>query len=240
MSQILAGSLDYETTLAAVARLALPHPGSWCAVDVAEEGGVMRRLAVIHPDPDKQALARELANEWPPERDDPLAIPAVMRTRRTVIVPHVDDALLVRAARTPDILRLLRALGLGSLITVPLVTRNKVLGAITFVGSSSERQYGASDVALAEHLGTLATLALDNSLLHSAAVARGEGDAANKARSDFLSIMSHEIRTPINAILGYTQLLEIGVAGPVSERQRDILARVRLSGTHLVGLRQRA
>jgi signal transduction histidine kinase len=66
--------------------------------------------------------------------------------------------------------------------------------------------------------------------------ARTAADEANRAKSEFLANMSHELRTPINAVIGYTQLLDMGVTGPVTDDQRAQLERIRVSGVHLLGL----
>ena len=66
--------------------------------------------------------------------------------------------------------------------------------------------------------------------------ARTTAEHASQVKSQFLATMSHEIRTPINAIIGYTELLDLGIAGPLTEEQRAQLARIRASGRHLVGL----
>lgn len=63
-----------------------------------------------------------------------------------------------------------------------------------------------------------------------------EAQAANNAKSDFLTTMSHELRTPLNAIGGYVELLEMGLRGPVSEAQRRDLQRIKTSQEHLLGL----
>jgi nitrogen-specific signal transduction histidine kinase len=66
--------------------------------------------------------------------------------------------------------------------------------------------------------------------------AQAVAEAALTSRSQFVSMMSHEFRTPVNAIIGYAQLLELGVAGPVTEQQRDYLARLGATSEHLRGL----
>jgi signal transduction histidine kinase len=234
--RVFAESQDYESTLSAIAQLVLPYLGSWCAVDVCEEDGSMRRVAVVHPDSSKEPLVRALERGWPPEVDDPVGAPAVMRTRRTVSIPVVTDELMRRMARTPENLRALLALGIGSVITVPLMARNNVLGAITFVSDVKGHRYDLDDVSLAEDLAGIAALALDNARMHRGAIGRAKEDSANKVRTEVLTTMSHEIRTPLNAIVGYAELLELGVAGPLTLKQREYVARLRLSGAHLVGL----
>nr|MBA3657557.1 HAMP domain-containing histidine kinase [Gemmatimonadaceae bacterium] len=59
---------------------------------------------------------------------------------------------------------------------------------------------------------------------------------ANRVKSEFVATMSHELRTPLNAIGGYSQLLAMGIHGPVTEEQKATLARIDRSQRHLLGL----
>jgi signal transduction histidine kinase len=229
-SRLLGASLQYEPTLATVAAMALPFLGSWCFVDLVEPDDTMRRVAVIHPDPEKQRLARQLENGWPPERDDPLGAPRAVRTRSSEILPVVSDEVLVQAAHGEENLKILRALGIGSLIVAPMMTRDRVLGAITFVSADTGHQYSDDDVALAEEVASRSAVAIENARLLRAA------EEANHAKSVFLSTMSHELRTPLNAIGGYAELLEMGVRGPLTEEQLEQVGRIRVNQRHLLGL----
>jgi signal transduction histidine kinase len=66
--------------------------------------------------------------------------------------------------------------------------------------------------------------------------ARAEADEANRAKSAFLANMSHELRTPINAVIGYAELLNLGITGPVTGPQQAQLERIRASSAHLLSL----
>ena len=187
-SRCLAASLDYETTLATVARLALPQFGTWCIVDVVEPDGAIRRLSVIHPDPEKQRLARRLHRRHPPSSTDLIGAPRVIRTGRTEIGLDVSDEELARASRDAEHLLLLRTLGTKSFMIVPLIARGQTLGAITFLTADPERRYGSTDVVLAEDLARRGAMAIDNARLHRAAeTARAAAVAARGIADDALT-----------------------------------------------------
>ena len=77
-------------------------------------------------------------------------------------------------------------------------------------------------------------LAEERALDDARRVAKSE--EANRTKSGFLAAMSHELRTPLNAIGGYAELLLVGVGGPISEQQRQYLARIRGSQQHLLAI----
>jgi signal transduction histidine kinase len=219
-----------------VARLSLPHFGSWCIVDLCE-GDHTRRLAIIHPDPEGQALADELLTGWPPERDDRLGAPSVVRTRKSQVVFPVTDEMLIKSARSPKNLAILRALQIGSFMTVPLLARDQVLGAITYISPNHGDSFSERDMALAEDLASRCAIAIDNArLLHTAETAQAEAEEANRVKMQFLSTMSHELRTPLNAIAGYAELLEMGIHGPLTDVQLEDVHRIQANQRHLLGL----
>jgi PAS domain S-box-containing protein len=166
-TEVLASSLDYEETLANVAALAVPQFADWCSIDLVGPGRSIERLTVAHSDPQKIEWADELARRYPVDPDAPIGVPNVIRTGEPELTPDIPDELLVEATReTPELLEILRQLGLRSAMIVPLAARGRVLGALSFISAESGRRYGEEDLALAKHIARRAALAVDNALLY--------------------------------------------------------------------------
>jgi signal transduction histidine kinase len=233
----LAESVDQSSTLVSLTKLALPTLGAWCIVDILEEGDAVRRLRIYHPDPEKQKLAQELERGWTPRADDPFGAPAMLREPRTIAITDDVETMLAATARSPANMEIMRKLGIGSLLTVPLVARKRLLGAITFISAKGGVSYSPDDVQLAEDVATRGALALDSAQVYDLALGhQRSAESANRAKTAFLGAMSHELRTPLNAIGGYIDLLDMGLRGPVTAAQHADFARVKTNQQHLAVL----
>ena len=169
-SAVLGASLDYEATLESVARLAAGSLADLCTVDLEDDDGSIRRVAVAHRDPGMQALADEL-RRFPPPPGSASPVAIALRSGRTEVVRSIDDAHFQRTARGPEHMALLRRLEVRSTLAVPLVARGRTLGVVSLLATGEPRQYTPDDVALAEELGVRAALAVDNARLYGAAQA---------------------------------------------------------------------
>jgi PAS domain S-box-containing protein len=170
-STVLASSLEYEKTLERVANLAVPHIADWCSVYMVEDG-VIGRLETAHADPAWRARAKEYTARYPERIRPDRGIGKVLRTGTTEIVPILTDAMFAASDLSEDQMKEIRAFGITSIITVPLVSRDTVLGAIMFIAAGGNRHFTGDDVQLAEDLARRAAASIENAKLHRALVER--------------------------------------------------------------------
>ena len=167
-SEALSRSLNMEATLEAMAQLIVPTLANWCTIDLVEEAGHLHRRVVVHEDPAKLTLARELEQQHPFDRNSAYGIPSVMRTGEPALHPELTEDLLTVMVGDPERRRVMQGLGLKSMMIVPLIVRSRTLGTITLVTAESGRRYDAGDLALAVDLGRRAAFAVDNARLYQA------------------------------------------------------------------------
>lgn len=158
--KVLAGSLDYETTLNTVAHLAVPALADWCIIDIVNPDGSVRRVVSAHADPEREAWA------WAVEQRYPARARQVRDDVEPLLVAEITDEMLAHAARDEEHLQLLRQAGLRSSISVPLRVRDRVLGTMTLLMAESGRTYTEADVVQVGELAQRAALAVENARLY--------------------------------------------------------------------------
>ena len=225
-SATLAELTDYESTLQKVASLAVPSFADWCAVDMLEADGSMRRLAVTHADPAKVQLARELFRRYPPA--------AVGRLRGRQGAAHRRAGVDGRRSPTrcwttwrrttehlqhhpgagPEVLHL-RAAALAVRDARRAHLRHRG------VGPQLRRE---PTCAVAEDLAHRAAIAIENASLLAAL------KEADRRKDEFLAMLAHELRNPLAPIRNAVQILRrqaADAAGAAAGRRTMIERQVR-------------
>jgi PAS domain S-box-containing protein len=163
--EVLAESLDLETTLERLLAIIVPEFGDWAAIDLFDEFDRLKTVAAIHADPRKMPLVKRLLGRY---NHDPMVEPniaAILRKNRPVIVREVSSQLIEKAA-APELLEVIRALAPRSALTVPLRTRGRTIGSLVAYWAQTPRQYTEEDLPLFEELTKRAAVAIENARLY--------------------------------------------------------------------------
>jgi signal transduction histidine kinase len=165
-STALASSLDYQSNLLTVAKLAVKRLADWCAVDIVSDENSFHRVALVHRDPARMEWAKEFQKRFTANASAPHGVAHVMRTGKAKIYTDIPDSMLIALAQDAEHFKILQELGLASAMVVPLVARGRTLGAITLASENPARRYGQEDLVFAEELARRAALGIDNARLY--------------------------------------------------------------------------
>jgi signal transduction histidine kinase len=228
-SAVLSSSLDCRTILATLARVCVTGIADWAEVYFVDDAGVVKRLEAAHCEPARGDLMQGLRDvPIDPESNHPVL--HVVKSRKPLLVESVEADLLATTITDPRHAEVVEQLGMLSLMMMPLVARDRALGAMALISSDTTRRFSEQDLALVEDIAAHGALALDNALLYE------EARKANRTKSDLLAVVSHDLRTPLNAVIGYAELLNMGIPEPVPDAARERLQRIRTSAKHLLYL----
>jgi signal transduction histidine kinase/ActR/RegA family two-component response regulator len=193
-------SIDYETTLATVARIAVPVIADGCAVVMVHDGEIAA-LATAHVDPTKaERMRAHFTNNLAP------ASTSVIEGGEPDLVPQATEASLAKLdERCREVMR---ALDVTSYLCVPLKRGANVIGAIVLLSSS--RQFDTSDLSVAIALAERASIAVEHArLFKDLDSAREEAERANRAKDAFLAMLGHELRNPLAPITTGLELMKL-------------------------------
>src|SRR6478735_5612492 len=164
---VLGQSLDYQDTLTRVARLGVPDFADWCLVDLLgdEAQSSFDRVAVAHASENGGPVASRLRRRYPLRRDESPSVSVAMLERRAFLMQNIESSPATDLTRDEH-RATLTALRARSCLIVPMVVRDKVVGALSFIACT--RNYDEEDLRFVKQLAQLAGAAIDNSRLFEA------------------------------------------------------------------------
>jgi signal transduction histidine kinase len=226
----LTASLDYEAALGSMAELLVPDLADWCAVHLHVDQESSRLVSLVHADRERAARRRLLDGRTPNGGVALTGFESVVRHGATHHIEPITDELLRSVAGGDEQLEILRSFRLQTQLTVGIGTDGALRGTMTLGSAESGRVFGEADIRLAVELGRRAGQAVDNARLYQ------NTHFASEAKSNFLAVMSHELRTPLNSIIGYSDLLLLGVPSQIPDPARRQIERVRSASDSLLHL----
>ncbi|HEY3284166.1 MAG TPA: ATP-binding protein [Armatimonadota bacterium] len=192
LGTLFASSLDYQETLAKLARLLVPDLADWCTIHMLDAVSGRTRLAAVHGQPEVVDLVSRSADQFAPDTQD-LSHPVsrVLSTGRPEVVHDTPLPALGHAAGGTEHLETPGALRKGSFLCVPLQARGRMLGVLTLVSACYGRRYADTDLSLASELASRAAFAVDNALLY-------DREQAARRRLTFLAEVSQVLNSSLD------------------------------------------
>ncbi len=181
-TRLLVESLDWESTLRAVARLATRQLADFCIIDVAGEDGELHRLVAAARDPAYQPVMNEVLR-FPPKVDSPSPLSRVFQEGRPLLLPDISREMLDAMARSPEHLRAMEQMGPRACMAVPLSVGARRVGLLNFILATPGQQYTPRELKYAEELARRVAFVVEHARLYQ------EAQGALKARDTTLALL---------------------------------------------------
>jgi signal transduction histidine kinase len=230
VGQAVSSTLDLQTVLSTIVRHAVQLSGTDCGIiyeyDEATEEFHLRASYRM------EEILVEVYRTTPIR----LGQGATGRAAATRAPVQVVDLLSERELAVTRIRPMLAQLGFQSLLAVPLLFEDHIMGALT-VYRREAGSFAPEVVNLLQTFATQSALAIQNARLYREIEDKSRQlEAASRHKSEFLANMSHELRTPLNAIIGFSEVLGERMFGELNEKQAEYTEDILSSGRHLLSL----
>jgi PAS domain S-box-containing protein len=227
--EVLDSALGVDERLERFARLLVPQLADYVKIELLEDSGGRRPVAIAHQDPEREALMRRWRERGTLAETERVGMGSTFATGEAKLMEEIAPEAVVASARErtgEEGAELMEAIGPRSQIVVPMRARGRVLGALSLTMAESGRRYTERELDLARDLGLRAGLAVDNARLYEEAQAAAEAEqrrAGHLAGLAAASLAIHRTRRP-------EPRLEV-----IAANARDLLGVQRAAVTVLVG-----
>jgi len=230
VGQAVSSTLDLQTVLSTIVRHAVQLSATDCGIIYEYDEPTQE----FHLRASYQ-MEEELVNAY---QATPLRLGqgATGRAAETRVPYQIADLRQEHELATRGMRPILFRLGYQSLLAVPLLFEQKIMGALTIYRRETG-SFAPEIVNLLQTFATQSVLAIQNARLFREIEDKGRQlEAANRHKSEFLANVSHELRTPLNAIIGFSEVLGERMFGELNEKQAEYTEDILSSGRHLLSL----
>lgn len=198
---ILSSSIQYEETIKSVCDLAAEDIADLCIVDIVDTNANPVKRVVSTRDSDKLEICKKLRKDkYDPGK--PSIIKSVYESKSTIVIKHVDYNNLDLLFQNKSCHEIYRELKLESIVAVPLILYGNIVGMLSFMRFKDSGAFNSAEIQLAEKLGDLAAVYINNSNLYL------EAKQATRVREEVLAIVSHDLKNPLSTVGLVAQMLK--------------------------------
>lgn len=211
VSRILVSSFDHHITLKEVAELIVPTLADYCRIALLDEQQQIQEISVNHINPEKIALVQALYDQYKDRPGSTHGLQKLLETGKPELISTLSGSILQPVQENPELLRIVHALDLHSYMGVPLIARDRIIGAITFSSIKPHRHYGQDDLLFAQEVARRIALTLDNAHLYQAAQEELAERKQVETNLRFLSEASHILASSLDYQTTLTNIAHLAV-----------------------------